>query len=127
MEDMQFELVASSLRADAADLDAFVEALAVKLEDALPGRTRVERRSAGLFSRSKRVHRISVDMESGRYDLVAERGRVQVSRGNIVRGIVLKTEPLSLDTWIDELSRELTQEADRSEQGRVALQRLLGA
>lgn len=127
MEDMQFELLASSLRADAADLDAFVEALAAKLEGALPGRTTVERQSQGLFSRTKRVHRISVQMDSARYDLAAQKGRIEASRGKIVRGIVLKTEPLSLDTWIDELSRELTGEAARTEQGRLALERLLGA
>ena len=34
-----FELVAASLRADVGDLVAFVEALAVKLEQALPQRT----------------------------------------------------------------------------------------
>ena len=41
MEDPGFELVAASLRADATDLAAFVEALAVKLEGALPGSVRV--------------------------------------------------------------------------------------
>jgi len=33
-----FEMVAASLRADSADLRTFVEALAAKLEGALPGR-----------------------------------------------------------------------------------------
>jgi hypothetical protein len=40
---------------------------------------------------------------------------------------VLKTERLPLDEWIDDLSRALTEEAQRSEQARLALQRLLGA
>ena len=38
------DLLAASLRADAGDLDAFVEALAAKLEAALPGQVEVERR-----------------------------------------------------------------------------------
>jgi hypothetical protein len=127
VEDIGFELLASSLRADAADLNAFVEALATKLEGALPTQTVVERKPTGLFSKTKRVHRISIDMGNTRYDLVADGGRVQAGRGTAVRGIVLKTEQLPLDRWIDELSRELTEEAQRSEQARIALERLLGA
>jgi hypothetical protein len=50
-----FELVAASLRADAGDLGVFVEALAVKLEQALPQRTRVRRRASGLFTKRPEV------------------------------------------------------------------------
>ena len=127
VEDLGFELLASSLRADAGDLSAFTEALATKLEGALPQQTTVERRGGGLFSKTKRVHKISVDLGENRFELTADGGRVQASRCKAVRGIVLKTEQLPLDQWIDELSRELTDEAQRSEQARVALQRLLGA
>jgi hypothetical protein len=45
-------MVAAGLRADATDLNAFVEARAVKLEGALPGRVAIARHG-GLFSRSK--------------------------------------------------------------------------
>ena len=44
-----------------------------------------------------------------------------------MRGIVLKTEEVPLDVWIDELSRDLAEEAHRSERSRLALERLLGA
>lgn len=127
MEDMGFELLASSLRADTGDLKAFVEALAVKLEGALPDRTQIDRRGGGLFSREKRVSRISVQMGNNRYELIADSGRVQASKGTSVRGIVLKNELLPLDQWIDDLSRELSAEAQQSEQARIALERLLGA
>ena len=46
------DLLAASLRADAGDVDAFVEALAVKLEAALPGQVEVERRG-GLLRRAQ--------------------------------------------------------------------------
>jgi hypothetical protein len=46
--EMDIDLLAASLRADASDLGAFVEALAVKLEEAVPGAVRVERRRNGL-------------------------------------------------------------------------------
>ncbi len=126
-DDLQFELLASSLRADTGDMKAFIEALAVKLEGALPQRARVERKADGLFSRTKHVQRISVELGENRYEIMHAAGQIQATVGKAVRGIVLKTEHLSLDDWIDQLSRELTVEANRSEQSRLALQRLLGA
>jgi hypothetical protein len=125
MEDPGFELVAASLRADATDLAAFVEALAVKLEGALPGSVRVERRGGGLFSRDKRVRRISVTMDETRYDLERDDGALRTSRCSQVRGIVIKSEPLDLDAWIEALSRELAVQARQSERARIALERLL--
>ena len=125
-DDLQFELLASSLRADTGDMKAFVEALAVKLEGALPQRARVERKGDGLFSRTKHVYRIAVELGEDRYEMIHSAGQIQATVGKAVRGIVLKTEHVSVDDWIDELSRELTLEANRSEQSRLALQRLLG-
>ena len=127
MDDLGFELLASSLRADAGDIKAFMEALATKLEGALPGQTMVQRKSEGLFSKTRRVHQISVDMGDQRFELTTQGGRVVPTRCKCVRGIVLKTEQIPLDEWIDDLSRHLTQDAQRSEQARLALERLLGA
>jgi hypothetical protein len=126
MEDPGFDLVAASLRADTTDLVAFVEALAVKLEGALPGDVTVERKGGGLLSRgTRRVQRISVGMDEARYDLEWAGQQLQTSRCNEVRGIVIKSERLGLDEWIDALSRELTERAQQSERSRVAIQRLL--
>jgi hypothetical protein len=125
MEDPGFDLVAASLRADTTDLVAFVEALAVKLEGALPDGVTVERRGDGLLSRAKRVRRISIGMDEARYDLERVGDSIQTSRCNEVRGIVIKSERLGLDEWIDALSRELTERAQQSERSRLALQRLL--
>jgi hypothetical protein len=122
--DADLDLVAASLRADAADLEAFVEALAVKLEEALPGQVQVERRG-GLLAANKRVRRIEVTLGGQRYELEYERGRVTGRRRSVVRGIALKTQELDLDAWIAELSKELLQESERSERGRQALARLL--
>jgi len=127
MDDMEFEMVASALRADTADLSVFMEVLANKLEDALPHQTQVERKGAGLFSKVKRVQRVTVDMEGMKYDIRNNNGRVTAARSKAVRGIVLKNEEIPLDAWIDALSRDLAQQAQSSEQARVALERLLGA
>ena len=125
MDDPGFDLVAASLRADTTDLNAFVEALAVKLEGALPDSVSVDRKGAGLLSREKRVRRISIGMDEARYDLERVGGSIETSRCNEVRGIVIKSERLGLDEWIDALSRELTNRAQQSERSMLALQRLL--
>src|SRR5580765_1953029 len=126
-DDDEFELVAASLRADASDLAAFVEALAAKLEQALPWYTRVHRRSTSLLAKRKRVDRIEVTVGEEQYVLNSDRGSIDARRATTVRGIVLKSEPVALDQWIDALARAIAADARQSEQGRSALERLLGA
>jgi hypothetical protein len=125
MDDPGFDLVAASLRADTTDLNAFVEALAVKLEGALPDGVKVDRRGGGLLSREKHVRRISIGMDESRYDLERVGESIQTSRCSEVRGIVIKSERLGLDEWIDALSRELMNRAQQSERSMLALQKLL--
>jgi hypothetical protein len=117
-----FELLAASLRADARDLDAFVEALAAKLTTAFPQSTRVERKG---FRGGGRVRALDVELGEHRYRLSVQSGRPACSRARTVRGIVLKNEELDLDEWIESLARDLAESAEQSERGRVALERLL--
>jgi hypothetical protein len=118
------EVLAASLRADTSDTAVFLEALATKLEDALPGQVAVERKGR-LFGGPKRVRRIEVRAGDTHYEIEAEGGVASARRRTVVRGIALKSEDLALDAWIDELSGDLLALAQRSEQGRIALQRLL--
>jgi hypothetical protein len=121
-----FDLVAASLRADAADARGLAEALAVRLETALPGHTRVERRAKKFLSRDKAVRAIEVHAGESRYALtVGDGGTLETTRSSAVRGIVLKNDPLPLDEWIDSLARDIAEQARASEQGRQALERLL--
>jgi hypothetical protein len=120
---LDIELVTASLRADASDLGAFVEALAVKLEQALPNGVRVERRG-GLFG-AKKVRRILVDAGDTRLRLDRDGADVQTSRARLSGGIVLKTERIDTDEWLRELGRTLTEQAQRSSVTREALDRML--
>jgi hypothetical protein len=124
-ESGEFDLLASSLRADASDLGVFVEVLASKLELSFPESVRVERKGGGLLGGEKRVRRLEVEIDDHRYELEADRGRVDCRRRTVVRGIALKNEELTLDEWIEALSRGLAAAAAETEQGRVALQRML--
>jgi hypothetical protein len=122
VEDGSFELIAASLRADAQDMNAFLEALAAKLSGALPDATHVDRDG---FRGRGRVRAIDVELGTHRYGLERNSTGVTCLRANAVRGIVLKNEELGLDEWIDSLSRDLAEAADASDRGRLALERML--
>lgn len=123
-EGSDFDLLAASLRADARDLEAFVEALATKLEGSFPDRVQVDRKG-GRFGGRRRVERLAVELDDHNFELARERVEVNCRRRNVVRGIVLKNEELSLDEWIDQLSAALARAAGETERGREALRRLL--
>lgn len=124
MSDADLDLVAASLRADSADLEVFVETLAPKLTEAVPGHVKVERKRS-LIPGPKPVRRIEVELGDERFELEHEDGRVACRRRELVRGIALRSEELELGGWIDALSASLVAEADRSGRGREALRQLL--
>jgi hypothetical protein len=124
-EPLQMELFAASLRADYTDVKAFLEALAVKLEGSLPNYTTVTRHSS-LFSREHPVKEITVSLGEYQYRIGKERqGPLVAQRAKIVRGIVLKTEQIPVEQWIEELAQALAQLATHSAQARAALERFL--
>ncbi len=120
------EQLAATLRASSSDLKIFVEVLADKLEQALPGRVQVERRGTRFLGKEKRVERVQCQLGDQRYVLVARDGNVDTQRATAVRGVVLKTDQIPLDEWLDALAGDLATEAQTSERARVALQQLLG-
>ncbi len=124
-EGVDVELLAASLRASSSDLRAFVEVLADKLAEALPGRVKVERRATRFLGKDKRVERLQCDLGEERYLLATRGGSVETRRAKAVRGVVLKTEELPLEQWLEGLARGLAAEAGSSEQARFALEQLL--
>lgn len=126
-ESLDFDLAAAGLRAEGGDALRLVEVLAVKLEDALPGRAAVERRGVRLLSKQKRVERIDVELGDATYQLISDGRKVTGMRGQAVRGVTIKREELGLDAWVERLTRELDELAQSSTEARAALDRLLGA
>ncbi|HEY1567310.1 MAG TPA: hypothetical protein VGF68_09840 [Solirubrobacteraceae bacterium] len=122
--DLDIDLVTASLRADTSDLRAFVEALAVKLEAAMPGAVTVERRREGMFG-PKRVRRISVEASGQRLELRTDGASVQTRSARLSGGIVLKNEDMGTDDWLHTLGEALAEQARSSLTTRQALERLL--
>ena len=121
---VDMDLLAASLRADSSDLNAFVEGLAAKLEQAVPGRVRVDRRRSGMFG-PKAVRSVAVDLGDRRLELRSDGGRVETRCARLSGGIVLKNDVLDTDQWLAALGDALAAEARRSETTRKALERLL--
>jgi hypothetical protein len=122
-----FDLFAAGLRAGGSDLRIYVEVLAAKLEEALPGQARVRRGGGGLLRRGqRRVNELRVELPGTRYQLAFEGERVECFREREVGGISIKREPLDPERWVSALAGDLRNEAERSSDAREALARLLG-
>lgn len=109
-----FDLDAAALRRSETELRAFMEALAVRLEAALPNRVKVERRREGLFSKTARVARISLQADRAAYELSLQRGRLLSSRAKLVRGVVLSSAEIELSAWLTEVRQELRALAEQA-------------
>jgi hypothetical protein len=120
------DLAAASERVERADTQAMLDALAVRLEQALPRAVSVKRRRVGGF-RSKRteVERIAVELTDQRFELNQGAAGIACARAKVVRGITLKRDELPMQEWISELVGEVTRSATLSEQARVALEGLV--
>ncbi|MDA8389965.1 MAG: hypothetical protein M0Z76_04395 [Gammaproteobacteria bacterium] len=102
-----FDLHAAWVRRAQTDLTAFIEALAVRLETALPGHVEIERKRDGLLSSRKHVSRISISTGGGRYGLSTRGAEVEVTRQHEVRGIVVRTETMTISDWLGALQKDL--------------------
>jgi hypothetical protein len=123
-QSLDLDLLAASLRADQSDVRAFVEALAAKLEQAVPGAARIERGREGLFG-PKLVRRIALDAGDTRLELTVSAGAVHTRCARLSGGIALKWDTLDIDAWLVQLGQALAAQANRSETTRQALERLL--
>jgi hypothetical protein len=110
----QFDLDAAVLRRSESDLRAFMEALAVRLEGALPGRVTVERRRDGLFSKTSHVARLVVRGDKAVYELGCGAGRLDPKRAKLVRGVVISSSGVSPKEWLTEVRAEVQALAERA-------------
>lgn len=124
IDGFSFDLSAAEWRKGITDEKILIQALAVRLEQALPHVTIVNR-SFSLFSSQKPVKSIVVRLDEAEYALRNEASGIQAQLGKVVRGIRLKSEDLSLPEWLNRLSTDLELYATRHGEAREKLERFL--
>ena len=69
---------------------------------------------------------MEVDLGDETFVLSLSGAAAETSLAKTVRGVVIKSQQMNLDAWLDALSEALGAEAQRSEAARLSLERLLG-
>jgi hypothetical protein len=106
------------------DQQALLEQLATFLEATLPQHTSVQR-TFGVFG-PRRTTAINVEISGMRYLLArTKRAGLEAQRTRVVRGVAVRTDPRSVEEWLNEVSAAIAGELERTDDGRAALQRLL--
>lgn len=125
MSDWSFEALAASLRADVSDLKTFHEVLAHKLQQAL-GDGAVEVRRQGFRWQADRPL-LKLGVNFGDVRLEAQRASLGMEYKvvKLVRGIALKSEMVSLEEWLNALSKALFEHASAHQATRQALENFL--
>jgi hypothetical protein len=116
--------LAQSLQGDARSVQDLYENIARRLSEQFPGRTLV-RRSGGLLSK-KRVEELELTLDDSVFRMKRKGDGVHAERLEIVGGITVKTQHLSVDAWVQALSEALSALATSSAEAREALKRLRG-
>jgi len=110
----QFDLDGAVLRRSETELRAFMEALAVRLEGAMPGRVEVERKRDGLLSQSKHVAKIAVKGERAVYELTRDRTGLVATRNKLVHGVSISSSSISARDWLADIRAELQALAEQA-------------
>ncbi len=100
-----FDLAAAWDRRAGGDAKAFAEALAARLEPALPGRVAVGRKRDGLFSSTSHVSSIAVRFDDASLVLKVEHGTLSTHQAKVVRGVTIGTRDMPVADWLAELVR----------------------
>lgn len=119
------DVLSAALRADASDTETFFAVLAGKLADSLGDAVTLVR-GGGRFRKDPKVRRVEVRLGEQTYEAERDGARVVCRVRRTVRGVVLKTEEVDLDRWLQALAEGLSAEAARSSAARAALEGLLG-
>lgn len=124
-----FDLVASALRADSADVAIYARVLTESLSDALPpGTVTVDRErsvSDRMRGRPGEVSRVVVRLGDQIMTLSVNRGQPAAEICREVRGVVLSRTPVPLPEWTAALAAALVTHAERNAIAAQALRKLV--
>jgi len=110
---------------DKSDSGDLLEFLAAKLASALPEEVEITR-GGWLLSAKKPVVDLKVSLGEQGFQMVREkRGSITARQMKIVRGVVLKTEEVPVEKWVENLAIALAQMAEKNSRTKQALQKFV--
>jgi hypothetical protein len=108
-----FDIQAAWLRRFTSDAESNLNALALRLHEAMPERVTVHT-SKGFFSRTAKTTGVSVELGDKRYVLEIAGGKLKASVAMVVRGITLNTKPLNPAEWFAHLAEDTKAATDEA-------------
>jgi hypothetical protein len=120
----QLDVLAATLLAGRQEGGDLLDHLAAKLGAAFPEWTKIER-DGWIFSRGRRVGRLTLDLASARYSIARETHGPVARRTRVVRGIEIGSTEIPLPAWVAAVLEDLEGLSARDDAARRALNRLL--
>lgn len=122
---LQVDVIACSLQMDKSESGDLLEFLAAKLSSALPEETEITR-GGWILSSKRPVVDLTVKLGEQGFQMQREkRGSITARQMKIVRGVVLKTEEVAVEQWVQNLAAALSLQAEKNSQTRQALQKFV--
>jgi hypothetical protein len=119
-------VLAALVGRQALDLNVYADFLLNTLSGALPPEFVTVQRARSLLRRREDVLAVSVSLGEQRFTLrrASPMARAEPSIGHEVGGIVLKSEPVTLDDWTKRLAAALAELAARNDDAAATLARI---
>jgi hypothetical protein len=118
------ELAVSTLITEAHDVHALLRVVVADLSTSLGDRLQVERKG-GLLHRSEEIKSVLVRLGDEEFEAQVRDGAVGCTVGHSSGGIRIRTERLDMGQWLHRLLVRLQAEAARSQEARLALEKLV--
>jgi hypothetical protein len=116
-------LAVSQLASDGTDVRIMLKLLVSQLSGVLGDRMVVER--SGRFRKADEIKSIRITLGDDSLEATVNGGTIRCTIGHSSGGIRIRTQQVTMDTWLTRLLSSLQSEAANSEQTRLALENLM--
>jgi hypothetical protein len=122
---LQLDVLAASLRSDSAQAKDMLEQLARMLQAAVPEAVTIER-GGWFMSKDRPIQELNVTFDDFQFQIVRQKhGSMTASSKKLVRGVVLKTNEISVEKCIEEILAGLKEMSEKNAQTRRALNKFV--
>ncbi len=122
---LQLDVLAASLQSDTAQAKDMLEQLAKMLQAAVPEAVTIER-GGWFMSKDRPLQELNVRFDDFQFQIVRQKhGSLSASSKKLVRGVVLKTNEISIEQCIEDILANLKTMSEKNAQTRRALNKFV--